>query len=240
MLKYLIVFLLVVFIVPALVHLGVWSVKERPSSWSQANWSSAGILPPPHPADAEIMLLAARTGGLKGAFATHSWLVLKKPGESGWHRYDKVGWGKPIRHNAYDADGRWYSNTPVIYQRINGERAKHLIPKVENAIKTYRWRKRGDYKLWPGPNSNTFIASVINDVPELSWEMPATAVGRDFPLSGSWFSHLPDGGWRLSLGGYAGMAFKPSSSLDLNFLGLVAGINWQSGQLKIPAFGTIG
>ena len=56
--------------------------------------------------------MAARTGGLKGAFSVHTWIVIKKAGAKAYERYDKVGWGMPIRRNAYPADGRWYSNVP--------------------------------------------------------------------------------------------------------------------------------
>jgi hypothetical protein len=65
--------LLAIFILPALIHLGVWSVAERPSGWRQATWSSAGILdqsPPKN--EVQIYVFTARTGGLKGALATHS------------------------------------------------------------------------------------------------------------------------------------------------------------------------
>ncbi|MFD0915904.1 DUF3750 domain-containing protein [Pseudahrensia aquimaris] len=239
-LKFFTIFLLAVFIMPALTHLAVWSVQDRPNSWRDANWSSAGILPKPPRETAQIMLMAARTGGMKGAFATHSWLVLKRPGETTYNRYDVVGWGTPVRHNAYAADARWYSNVPQIYQMIEGAKAESLITKVEAAIKNYRYNQRGDYVLWPGPNSNTFVATILNEVPELNWQMPATAVGRDFPADRRWFSKFKYGGWRLSLAGYAGITYRPDYGVDLQFLGLVAGFDWFNYQLKVPGFGVVG
>lgn len=231
-------FLLALFILPALLHLGVWSMTERPAGWRQADWSSAGILPQTVPKnEAAIYVLTARTGGLKGAFATHSWLVLKPLGSSSYDRYDVVGWGNPVRKNAYDADGRWYSNKPVINHQVVGVKAEKLLPQVEQAIATYRWRERGDYTLWPGPNSNTFVASVLRQVPNLAASTPGTAVGRDFPVDGRWIGRRENGALFATLGGYLGIVIGGGIGLEINFLGLVAGINPSAQQVLVPAFG---
>lgn len=234
-------FLLVLFILPALIHLGVWSAMDQPNGWRQANWSSAGILSKkPVVNDAEVYVFTARTGGLKGAFATHSWLVLKPKGARRYDRYDVVGWGRPVRKNAYDADGHWYSNKPVINHHIVGEKAELLLPQVEKAIANYRWREQGDYILWPGPNSNTFVANVLRQVPELAAFTPSTAVGRDFPADGRWIGQRNDGALFATLGGYFGIVVGGGKGLEINFLGLVAGINPMAGQVLIPAFGAFG
>lgn len=229
--------LAVVFILPGLLHLAVWASGDRPRSWHQADWSSSGILPAPELNDAAAYVLTARTGGLKGALATHSWIVLKKPGRMEYDRYDVVGWGKPVRKNAYPADGRWYSNDPRVHYKISGIDARARIGKIEAAIAAYRWRKRGDYILWPGPNSNTFVASILNAVPGFDTAMPATAVGRDFPVDGKWLSTTKNGAWRATLAGYAGIVIGRNEGLEINFLGLVVGINPANWEVKIPAFG---
>ncbi len=236
----LVLFLLAVFVLPALLHLGVWSLTERPDGWRHATWSSAGILPQsPAAHEAEIYVFTARTGGLKGAFATHSWLVLKPVGATRYDRYDVVGWGNPVRKNAYDADGHWYSNKPVINYRLTGDKAEKLLPQVENAIADYRWRERGDYKIWPGPNSNTFVASVLRQVPELAASTPTTAVGRDFPEDGRWFGRRKNGALYATLGGYFGVVLGGGTGLEINFLGLVAGINPNALEVSVPAFGAL-
>lgn len=215
-------------------------MQDLPKNWRQANWSSSGILPAPwDETDAKVYVLAARTGGLKGAFATHSWLVLKRKGAIHYDRYDVVGWGRPVRKNAYQPDGRWYSNDPVIEQEISGEAASRLIPQIERSIAQYKWQNRGDYTLWPGPNSNTFVATIIRDVPGFNARTPTTAVGRDFPSNGKWFQVSDSGVIRASAGGYAGFVVGRGVGLELNFLGLVAGLNPAKGEIKIPAFGTV-
>ncbi|CTQ57826.1 hypothetical protein LA5095_01307 [Roseibium album] len=236
----LLLFLLAVFILPALLHLGVWSLTDRPDGWRQATWSSAGILPlTPSPDEATIYVMTARTGGIKGAFATHSWLVLKPLGASTYDRYDVVGWGNPVRKNAYDADGHWYSNKPKISYRLTGKKAELLLPQVEKAIAAYRWRKRGDYTIWPGPNSNTFVASVLGQIPGLAAATPSTAIGRDFPADGRWIGRRKNGALFATLGGYFGVVAGGGRGLEINFLGLVAGINPGALEVAIPAFGAL-
>ncbi len=237
-LKRIILFLLVIFILPALAHAGLWITKPRPSSWSTADWSSADILPKiPALSTAAIYVFSARTGGLKGAFATHSWIVTKQAGSQKYTRYDVVGWGTPVRRNLRPPDGKWYSNHPVIHHEIHGDEAQELIPVVENKISNYRWSKYGDYIVWPGPNSNTFVSTILSQIPQLATSTPATAVGRDYPSSNRWVS-FKNGIFRITLGGYAGMVIGKDVGLELNFLGLVAGANHTTGAIKIPAFGT--
>lgn len=231
---------LVVFILPTFVFAVLWLAEERPRSWRAADWSSSGLLPPAALApEASIHILAARTGGLKGIVAVHSWIVLKHAEAGSYDRYDVVGWGEPVRRNHRPADGRWYSNEPVIVYQANGETAARLIPQVEAAIRDYRWSARGSYRSWPGPNSNTFVAWVLATVPEIPARMPPTAIGRDFPVNGSWFHRLPSGGFSLSLGGLAGLTAGPREGLEVSLFGLVAGFSLSDPGLIVPAFGLV-
>ena len=79
--------------------------------------------------------MAARTGGLKGIVSVHTWLVLKHAGAAAYDRYDVVGWGDPVRRNSRPADGRWYSNAPLVIYELKGDEAERLLPKVEAAIR---------------------------------------------------------------------------------------------------------
>ena len=218
-----------------------WSGVERPNSWRTANWSSAGILPSPDQhQEAVIHVMVARTGGLKGALAQHSWIVTKREGASRYDRFDKVGWGNPVRKNAYAPDARWYSNPPQIIKTISGEQAARLIPKIEQAIANYPHSNRGGYNLWPGPNSNSFVAHVLRNVPQIGIVLPSNAVGRDY-LSGDKLIYAsPDGlDYEVSLYGYAGFALGYRSGLELNFLGLVTGIDFVNPAIKLPGFGRL-
>lgn len=238
--KLLLILILIVFILPGAVYGGWWAMQERPSSWRGADWSTSGLLPSTDESrDAAIYVLAARTGGLKGALSVHTWVVLK-PENGAYERYDKVGWGNPVRRNAYPPDGLWYSNPPYVVAAIHGDEAGRLIPKVKAAIEDYPYATNGDYSIWPGPNSNSFVAHVLEQVPDLGARMPTNAIGRDFRPDWLVFEH--DSDWtdyRLALGGYAGLALGLDTGLEFNLLGLVAGFDFLQPAIKLPGFGRI-
>ncbi|MEO3387879.1 DUF3750 domain-containing protein [Mesorhizobium sp. CAU 1741] len=240
--KHLLIGILVVFIVPTAATAGWWAIKERPGSWSSAEWGTSGVLPSAlEPGEPAIHVMAARTGGLKGALSVHSWLVIRKSGADTYDRYDKVGWGSPIRHNGYAADAFWYSNLPYVVHSVTGDQAARLIPHVEAAIAGYPYATNGSYRIWPGPNSNSFVAHVLNEVPELGATLPPNAIGRDFAPGIASLRLSPD--WRdlhATLGGFLGFAAGARSGFEVHFLGLVAGIDVMHPAIKIPALGRVG
>jgi hypothetical protein len=234
--------ILVIYLLPTFAAAGWWALQDRPARWSEANWGSAGILPKPEAdEDAAIYVFSAATGGLKGSVASHAWIVTKDKGAKTYTRYDKVGWGNPIRRNHRAADAFWYSNRPQQVVAITGREAEAMIPKVESAISAYPYAEPGGYTIWPGPNSNTFVAFVLRSVPELGAVLPPHAVGRDYLPDGEFF-HIDDD-WRdvhLTLRGLIGISAGIRSGFEVHFLGLVAGLDLARPGIKIPAFGRIG
>lgn len=231
------------FLLPSLASAAWWMSVDRPGSWRQADWTSAGVLPPAEALDEPVIhVMAARTGGLKGALSVHSWIVTFDPAEGRYNRYDKVGWGQPVRRNAYAADARWYSNAPFFVKTVRGDAAARLIPKVEAAIAAYPYNHRGGYAIWPGPNSNSFVAHVLRAVPELDAVLPPHAVGRDWRPGLFALDIAPDGAdLHVSLGGgLLGISAGLRSGLELHMLGLVAGFDIRQPALKIPGVGRVG
>jgi hypothetical protein len=170
----------------------------------------------------------------------HSWIVLKRANETRWTRYDVVGWGNPVRVNNWPVDGRWYGNVPVMLADITGPEAERLIPCIEETVKAYDYAHAGDYRIWPGPNSNSFIAAVLRATPELGVMLPPNAVGRDF--RDSFYAGRTDSGTGLeiNLRGYAGIKVGWVEGVEVNLLGLVAGFDLRHPGLKLPGFGRIG
>ncbi len=239
--KFLVLFVGIVFVLPTMATAAWWAMLEHPGSWSSADWSASGVLPPAsdHP-DAAVYLMAARTGGMKGAISVHSWIVFKRACECPYQRYDKVGWGSPVRQDAYAPDARWYSNTPEIVHTVEGDAASAIIPRIEAAIASYPYSRRGDYHIWPGPNSNSFVAHVLRQVPELGAVAPPNATGRDFAPGLASIDLARDGrDIHATLGGLIGFAAGARSGLELHFLGLVAGFDFARPALKIPAYGRL-
>jgi hypothetical protein len=123
---------------------------------------------------------------------------------------------------------------------LHGEQAERLIPKIESAVRDYRYRHAGDYRVWPGPNSNSFTAAVLRAVPELGVELPSNAVGRDFRdgfYAGATNSRT---GIEFNLWGYAGVKLGWVEGIEVNLLGLVAGLDLRYPAVKLPGYGRIG
>jgi hypothetical protein len=151
---------LALFLFPVAVHAALYASKDHPASFRDANWSSVGMLPlATADRDARLLVFTGRTGRWKGVFAVHSWVVFKPENATSWSRYDVVGWGQPVRSNGWAPDGRWFGDTPRVLVDVRGATASALIPKVKAAIADYTYGNAGDYRVWPGPNSNTFTAT---------------------------------------------------------------------------------
>ena len=237
----LLIAVLAVFLFPLAAHALLHFSKEHPANFRQADWSSVGMLPAADAnREARLLVFTGRTGRWKGIFSVHSWVVFKPAGATAWSRYDVVGWGNPVRSNGWAPDGRWYGDVPRVLVDVKGATAQALIPKVQAAIKDYSYANHGDYRMWPGPNSNTFVAAVLRAVPELTATLPPNAVGKDFREGV--YAGLTDSGTgvELSLFGVLGVKAGWIEGVELNLLGLVAGLDVRHPAVKLPGFGRIG
>jgi hypothetical protein len=234
---------LIVFLVPLAARaLWWWTRDDVANSWGSANWSSAKLLPAAQEArQALIRIYAARTGRWRGIVAHHSWIVVKEAGAGRYTRYDKVGWGSPVRINGWAPDGHWFSYAPETVVALDGVDAERLIPRIREAVESYPYRMSGGYRAWPGPNSNTFVAHVMAQVPELQATLPPTALGKDWLPPGEFVAPTPSRtGLRVSLAGYAGVTLGWIEGVEVNFLGLVAGLDLRRPAIKLPGWGRIG
>ena len=169
-----------IFLLPLGLHAAWWTAHAHPASYMDADWSSAGVLPAASSVhEATVHVLAGRTGRWKGIFAHHTWVVVKPKGGR-YTRYDVVGWGRPVRIDAYAPDGRWFGDTPQIVAVLKGEAAERAIPKIRDTVARYPFSAQGSYVVWPGPNSNTFAAAIARAVPELAAGLLPTAIGKDY------------------------------------------------------------
>lgn len=233
--------LFALFLLPIVARAALYAFDAAPRSWRDADWSSIGSLPAAHDfPDARVIVFSGRTGGWKGVVAVHSWVVVKAKNARAWTRYDVVGWGNPVRINGWAPDGRWYGTPPTVVVDARGPEAEALIPKIDAAVRDYQYAKAGDYRIWPGPNSNTFVATILRAMPELGVTMPPNAVGRDFrpwPYAGLTDSRT---GVEASLWGVLGVKLGWVEGIEVNLLGLVAGLDLRHPGLKIPGFGRVG
>jgi hypothetical protein len=233
---------LAAFLTPLTLHAAWWLSTDQALAWSEADWSSAHLLPAARTRpEALVHVYAARTGRWKGIFAHHSWIVVKDKGAGGYTRYDKVAWGRPVKINNWAPDARWYGHRPVLVGAVEGPAAEALIPKIRAAVARYPYNHSGDYSVWPGPNSNSFVAYVLASIPEAGIALPPTAIGKDWRVDSRIFGLTPSGtGIQLSLGGLLGFTLGWVEGIEINVLGAVLCLDLRRPALKLPGFGRIG
>jgi hypothetical protein len=237
-----VIVLLILLVAPIAVSAAKYLAGDRSADWQTADRSSAGLLPSPaqHP-DALVRVYAARTVRWRGIFAVHSWIVVKEPSASRYTRYDYTAWGEPIRVNGFAPDGRWFGGTPETIAAADGDAASRMIPKIRAAVEGYGLRSYGDYRAWPGPNSNTFVTAILAAVPELQAALPPTAIGKDFPYNGEMLGLTPSRtGLRVTLRGYLGLTIGWVEGIEINFFGAVFGIDLRRPAVKLPGLGRLG
>jgi hypothetical protein len=232
---------LIVFVLPVAARASLYALEDRPASFRDANWSSAKLLPPAaEDPKARVMVFAARNGTWRSIFAVHTWIVVK-PENGPYTRYEVMGFGQPVRVNGRAPDAHWFSYVPTIVGDLRGPLATQAIPKIEAAIKNYAYAQQGDYRIWSGPNSNTFIATVIRAAPELAVALPPTAIGKDFRADYSIVGATPSGtGVELEVFGLLGLKAGWVEGVELNLFTLVAGLDLRNPALKLPGIGRIG
>jgi hypothetical protein len=231
---------LAIFLLPVFTAAGALAYRGGPTHWSQWDRTVVSQMPAAnaHP-EARVLVMTGRTRGWKGVVAVHSWIVIKGESDKVWRRYDVAGWGNPVRLNWWPPD-LWFGQHGEVVLDIKGAQAQALIPRIDAAIKEYRYSNHGDYRMWPGPNSNTFIAAVLRAVPELGVTLPPNAIGRDYR---EWpYVGLTDSGTGVeaNLWGVLGVKLGWVEGVELNVLGLVAGLDLRRPALKVPGYGHVG
>ena len=232
-----------IFVLPAVVAFALRLFADRPH-WSNADHTPTGLAPSPgETPEAVVQVYAARTWGLRGSVAVHTWIAAKRPGEGAYHRYEVIGWrlrrtGSALAQRRGDPDAHWFSNRPVLLVDRRGPGVESIIDKVEAVVAEYPYAR--EYRTWPGPNSNTFTAYVGRRVPELGLQLPPTAIGKDFLAHGAVFGKPPSGqGVQVSVLGLAGVTASPREGLEVNLLGLAAGIGANPFGVKLPGLGAL-
>ncbi len=222
-------------------------VFGRPDNvpWYAARRDPSGLAPDPATTpEAVIQVYAARAVKWRGAFAVHSWVVVKPSAAQRYSRYEVLGFGvangaPAMRIDRTGPDNYWFGARPALVLDRRGPDCDTLIAKIRDAVANYPYAH--EYRAWPGPNSNTFTAYIGRSVPELGLALPANAIGKDFLPGGAVFATAPSGtGLQFSLFGIAGLLVALREGIELNLLGLTIGFEFTSPALKLPGVGRLG
>jgi hypothetical protein len=213
--------------------------------WRTATQRPAGLAPDPAThSEAVVQVYASRAFGWRGAFSDHTWLAAKPRNATTYARYEVIGWygggGRSVVSvgSSRAPDAEWYGAAPRVVRDLRGAKAEAVIAQLPKAVASYD--SPTSYRVWPGPNSNTFVAHLGRAIPELGLAMPPTAVGKDYLPGGGLFAHTPSGtGWQVSLLGVLGVAVGKEEGLELNLLGLTLGVDVRHPALKLPGIGRL-
>jgi len=210
--------------------------------WRTASREPVGWAPDPSAyEDAIVQVYAAPAVRWRGKFADHTWIAIKPKGASTYTRYEVMGFY--LRRNASAVrmsetttpDQRWYGSEPKLLQDLRGPEAEAVAAAVPAAVESYPYPN--SYVVWPGPNSNTFIAHIAREIPDLRLTMPGNAIGKDF-TGWRFITTSPSGtGLQVSLGGALGVMLAKDEGLEINILGLVVGVNPRTLSLTLPSVG---
>ena len=235
--------LIVLAIGPVLVLAG--GTVRLGQDWRSADRSSAGIAPVPADApEAVVSVWAARAFNWRGLIAVHTWIATKPANAPHYTVHQVIGWrgwggGNVVVSSPDHPDRSWYGQPPRLMKELRGPRAARAIPKILEAVDAYPYARK--YRLWPGPNSNTFTAWVARRVPELDVELPTIAIGKDYLGGGRLLAPSPGGrGFQISVFGLAGVLVGLEEGIELNLLGLVFGVDPLGPAIKLPGIGRIG
>ena len=178
-------FMKVLKILPAFVLIGLILSNCTPNKdWRTASRESAGIAPNPSITNEAVLhVYGARAWGWRGWFAIHTWIAAKRSGENFYTVYDVVGWregrGHPVLRIARDIPDRyWFGEKPRILIEHRGAGVDELIHDIDKAAHAYPWKTT--YRVFPGPNSNTFTAWIAKQVPEMELDLPLSAIGSGY------------------------------------------------------------
>ena len=213
-------------------------------NWRQASRASVGIAPDPAVTrEAVVQVYAERAVRWRGYFGVHTWIAAKPAGAAAFTVYEVTGFavrrgGTAVRSSQRPPDGRWFGSAPVLLADVRGAGVDALIARIVRAVDAYPYQR--SYRIWPGPNSNTFTAFVLRQVPELRVDLPAHAIGKDY-LGPRVFARSPSGtGMQANLFGVLGVLGGVDEGLEVNVLGLTVGVDPDDWGLKLPFVGRIG
>lgn len=211
--------------------------------WRVADRSSAQISPlPAENPEAIVQVFSARAFNWRGLFGVHTWIATKQKNAEFYTVHQVVGWRSwddlPVVVSKEDIPDRlWYGYKPDIIAVLHGDEAESAIRDIELAVADYPYQYR--YRMWPGPNSNTFVAEIGRRVEKLELNLPATAIGKDFLTENRFIDKTPSAsGWQFSLFGLIGVSLAKKEGLEINLLGFNYGINPLSFVFKLPGIGS--
>jgi hypothetical protein len=170
-------------------------------------------------------------------FAHHTWIDVKHGDEGDWMRIEVLTRTSGVQTSSIPArtaraDTRWQRSIRV-HTLIEGPRAQRIAAVIEAQALEHNAEYALGYHGWPGPNSNTLIAELAREIPDLALSFDPNALGKDYE---GWFST----GWTSSKTGVRidslplGFAIGLREGVELHLIGLTIGVSFVPPRLNLP------
>jgi len=239
--------ILTLYIAPISYQLAVHHFEWKPAiAWASGSGGTEQLAEDPTKTnDAIIQVYAARAARWRGSLGVHTWIAVKKSNEDFYTRLEVIGyalrWGnQTVQMRRGQPDRNWYGNPPDLLRELRGSvKVDKLIDQIFAMAADYQYND--EYHVWPGPNSNTFIAHLVRKIPELSVDLPPTALGKDYLPGNKLFGKPASGkGFQFSVNGLFSIVVSQEEGFELNLLGATAGLDLSPPAIKLPAVGRLG
>ncbi len=134
-----------------------------------------------------VAVKSRRVGYRRLWWAHHYFIHVKTPESDRWRTFAWRGGGGDgdFRGREPPDDAPWEDHFEHRLERVRlhavytGERAREIAAQLEKLDRTVRG-KRGRYRVWPGPNSNTYVADMGRSVGGLAFDIDHNASGKDY------------------------------------------------------------
>jgi len=141
--------------------------------------------PAKHP-EAIVRVYAANVWGIRGRFAVHTWIATKAVGAQHYNIFQVIGWqlrrtGSARSISQGQPDRPWFGSPAILLHEVAGAQAEPLVGDIQTAAQNYPYP--GEYKMLPGPNSNSFIQWILLEVPGIGYSLPAKAIGKSWMIN---------------------------------------------------------
>jgi len=176
--------------------------------------------------------------GWYGAFAHHTWIDVKRGSEEEWQRVQVGGRGTGVMVSSVEATecraDLWQAERAVhVLGVVEGDAARRIAEQLPRVAAAHDTEYSEGYRRWPGPNSNTLVAELAREIPELAFVADPNAIGKDWD---GWFgAGLTNSktGLRVDTP-VVGVALGAREGVELHLLGLTLGVSlWPPG-LELP------
>ena len=165
-------------------------------------------------------------------FAKHTFVDYRADVKSSWRRIEIVNSRSGILHHTIDdkqahSPQRWGERVHVLSQS-DGSQNPHFVRDIALFAKEY---DQSVYRVWPGPNSNTFAEKLCRKIKGIDANLHHNAVGKEH----GFYIGKTAGGTGVELQTpIVGASLGLREGVEVNIIGLSAGVSISPFRVKIP------